>query len=464
MMKYRSSANKRVRASAESSVIIIVGLALTAIALPSDGAVDVFSVAAIGVGLSLGLATGIEAMAGVGRLIRADMLMLWVLYGLTFFEFLFPQPDVDSLVSPVAATNGTYAVLLGFAGLVVGRHLVPLRYTYRPNLFAVQVRPAHIFLLFVALSLTGYLHMLLGVNFDLIEMLKQMSWPRFEQSWARGKYGGLYSLVYELGLLISLVPPMAALIYARKNEFGLFQKTVVALILMLTFYNGFASGTRSVLAVYIIGFTGTYFLVKPGMNLRRALVWGVPMLLLLFFGTKYMLEFRNVGLASFEGEQHYTTVFIDQNIVNVSLLTQVFPDSVDYLGSEIPIAALIRPIPQFLWPEKPEGLSTGIEAALGASPGMTLSCTFVGEAYMAGGLLSVLIFSLGFGAAAEMWNRVGRDIGSPISQLLYASGFLCAAIGMRSMLSLVPLLLPTFALWLCVKYWLPSLQSAARRR
>ena len=95
---------------------------------------------------------------------------------------------------------------------------------------------------------------------------------------------------------------------------------------------------------------------------------------------------------------------------------------------------------------------------------MTLSCTFVGEAYMAGGLLSVLIFSLGFGAAAEMWNRVGRDIGSPISQLLYASGFLCAAIAMRSMLSLVPLLLPTFALWLCVKYWLPSRLSAARRR
>src|SRR4249919_510027 len=122
MMKYRSSADKRVRASAESSVIIIVGLALTAIALPSDGAVSVFSVAAIGVGLSLGLATGIEATAGVGSLIRVDMLMLWVLYGLTFFEFLFPQPDVDPLVSPVAATNGTYAVLLGFAGLVVGRH------------------------------------------------------------------------------------------------------------------------------------------------------------------------------------------------------------------------------------------------------------------------------------------------------------------------------------------------------
>ena len=80
-MKYRSSADKRVRASAESTVIIIVGLALTAIALPSDGAVNVFSVAAIGVGLSLGLATGIEATAGVGSLIRvgyADALgSLW---------------------------------------------------------------------------------------------------------------------------------------------------------------------------------------------------------------------------------------------------------------------------------------------------------------------------------------------------------------------------------------------------
>src|SRR5262245_38347356 len=103
--------------TAMSTVALLCGLAVTTLSLTANHAVGVFAPAAIGVGLSLSLATGIEAKAGVRSLIRVDMLALWVLYGLTFLEFLFPQSDVDALVSPEAATSGTYAVLLGFAGL-----------------------------------------------------------------------------------------------------------------------------------------------------------------------------------------------------------------------------------------------------------------------------------------------------------------------------------------------------------
>src|SRR5262245_7567236 len=92
---------------AACTATIVSGLAITWVMLPLDGAVEIFSAAAYGVGLSLGLATSIEAMAGIRNLIRADLLMLWVLYGLTFMEFLFPQSDVDALVSAAAATNGT---------------------------------------------------------------------------------------------------------------------------------------------------------------------------------------------------------------------------------------------------------------------------------------------------------------------------------------------------------------------
>ena len=58
--------------------------------------------------------------------------------------------------------------------------------------------------------------------------------------------------------------------------------------------------------------------------------------------------------------------FVDYNIVNVSQLTEVFPASFEYLGLEIPLNALIRPIPRVLWPGKPEGLSVTIETALGS--------------------------------------------------------------------------------------------------
>src|SRR5262245_4569335 len=90
-----------------STAMILCGLTLTSVFLPSDSARDVYSFAAISVGLSLSLATVIEGRAGIRKLIRVDFLMLWVLYGLTFFEFLFPQLYVDALVSPADAANGT---------------------------------------------------------------------------------------------------------------------------------------------------------------------------------------------------------------------------------------------------------------------------------------------------------------------------------------------------------------------
>jgi hypothetical protein len=103
--------------TAVSTATMLCGLLLTCFTLNSNHAVGVFAPATIGIGLSLSLASGIEATAGIRSLIRVDILAVWALYGLTFLEFLFPQPDVDALMSP-------YAVLLGFAGLAVGRLLV----------------------------------------------------------------------------------------------------------------------------------------------------------------------------------------------------------------------------------------------------------------------------------------------------------------------------------------------------
>jgi len=446
------------QSQAVATAVILCGLTLTSVLLPSDSAVDVYSFAAISVGLSLSLATVIEGRAGIRKLIRVDILLFWVLYGLTFLEFLFPQPSVDALVSPADAANGTNAVLVGFAGLVVGRHLVPSRGGSPVSTFLTDLRPAKVFLLFMLATLLGYLHVFLAVNFDPFEALRQMSLPRFSQSWGRGQYGDGYALLSEVGALIYLIPPIAGLIYARSKEYELFGKVVVTTVLLFTFYYGFASGTRNVFATYIVTFAGVYFLAQPQINLRQVLLIGVPMLVVSMLAMVYMLAFRNVGLSNFSSlsaGMDSSWFFVDYNIVNVSRITAEFPSVYDYLGLEIPLNALIRPIPRVLWPGKPEGLSVTIESALGASPGMTLSCAFVGEAYMAGGLVAVLLISLVFGAAAAMWNRVGVNSDLQFAQLLYVSGFLCAALAMRSMLSMVPVMLHKISLWIFGRLWLP---------
>lgn len=444
------------RSSVNPTLMMIVGLAITWLALPSTDPEAIFDTAAIGVGVTLAAATAVEAFSGVRALIRTDNLMLWVLYGLTFLEFLFPQPDVNASVSVEAATRGTGAVLLGFFGLVLGRHLIFAR---SRNVAPVDFRPNHLFGLFVFAFVLGYLNIFMAVNFDPIEMITQMSRPRFSQPWGRGKFGDIYALLYELGLLIYLLPPIGGFIFARSAQFSAVQKAFVILTLALTFYYAFASGTRNVLATYVIAMFGSYVLSKPDLQLKRLLMVGIPLTALLLFVSTLMLELRSSGgvssLAS--SQRQYDTLYIDHNMVNISNLTNVFPDAVDYLGFEIPYQSIIKPIPRALWPGKPEGLSTSIESALGTNDGITtLACTFVGEAYMAFGTLGVLIAGVFFGVAAGIWNQVGQRNNSSFDQILYASGFLCAAMSMRSLLTMVPFMLPTLAMWLIGKYWLPK--------
>jgi hypothetical protein len=432
-----------------STTIILVGIAVTYFMLPKGGPGAIFSGAAIGMGIALGIATGVEACSGIRNLVRVDILMLWALYGLTLLEFLFPQPRVDILVSPEAAMSGTNAVLVGFAGLVVGRHLIPARNTGRQLTGSPDLSAGHIFWFFIASALLGYLHIFWAVSFDPYEVLRQMSLPRFSQAWSRGAIGDASALLNEVGALIYLIPPIGGLIWARLSEYSIIQRAIVTIVLLFTLYFGFASGTRNVFATYIITFGCVYFLGRAEVGLRHVLALGVPLLGILFFGTVYMLELRGVGLEnySFTEKADESSFFVDYNIINISRLTEVFPDTFDFLGLEIPFNAIIRPIPRALWSGKPIGLSVPIESALGVT-GMTLSCTFIGEAYMAGGLVAVVAVSLLFGTLAEVWNRVGGNSDTQFALLLYVSGFLCAAIAMRSMLSMVPLILPTIALWL----------------
>ena len=444
------------RSSAVPTLIMVLGLAVTWLALPSTDPESIFGTAAIGVGVALAAATAVEASSGVRALIRTDNLMLWVLYGLTFLEFLFPQPDVNSSVGVDAATNGTGAVLLGFFGMVVGRHLIPTRSN---STVPVDFKPNHLFGLFLFAFVVGYLHIFIAINFDPIEMITQMARPRFSQPWGRGKFGDISALLSELSLLIYLLPPIAGFMFARAKQFSAMQKLFVILVLALTFFYAFASGTRNVLATYVIAMFGAYVLSKPDLKLKRLLIVGIPLTALLLFVSTLMLELRSAGgISSLANEErHFKTLYIDHNIVNISNLTNVFPDVVDYLGFEIPYQSVIKPIPRAFWSGKPEGLSTSIEAALGGSDGVTtLACTFVGEAYMAFGLVGVLIAGLIFGGAAGWWNQVGQRDNSSFSQILYASGFLCAAMSMRSLLTMVPFMLPTLAMWIMGKFWLPK--------
>jgi hypothetical protein len=155
-------------------------------------------------------------------------------------------------------------------------------------------------------------------------------------------------------------------------------------------------------------------------------------------------------------------MFVDYNLYAICRLVDVFPHKQHYLGWEIPFQALIRPIPRAIWSGKPEGLSSSIEDALGVE-GVTISASFVGEAYMSGGMMATLVIALIFGALTGWWSYLASPKNSELGILIYASGFFATVISMRSLFVFTTALLPTVAALVIGTYAVRLLAAQAQR-
>jgi oligosaccharide repeat unit polymerase len=441
------------RSTGAASVVMCAGLAITYLVLPEGGPVAIYRTAAIGAALAIGLGVFLEAQ-GVRSLIRTDLLMLVALFGLTLLEFFFPQEAVEHMVTAQSATQGVEALFLGFCGLIIGRNFTPKSRPIAPSAMLVQWSPATLFRVYVVILCLGYLYMLWAVGFDPVELVNQMLRPRFSQPWQRGQLGGWQELLYEFcELLLYLVPAVAGSILANPSRFAILQKAVVVSGLGLTLFYGFSSGTRNVFCIYLVLFVTSYILNKGNMTWKRVIVLSSVTAALLYLAAYHMLAFRTVGLGEYGRETegyNKETLFIDNNLPTISRLTDVFPNRYAYLGSELVFWSILHPVPRALWPSKPEKLSVSAEEALGMS-GLTLSSTFVGEAYMVGGYPAILIVGLLFGWLGAWWNRFGLNLRSNVGLILYASGFFAAMLSMRSTIFTTTAMLPTFAIWLYAK-------------
>jgi hypothetical protein len=473
MQTYRSQPTYRLAPSqssaqlnglmAASTMAILGGVAAAqAFASSADSVDAIFARPAPALGIGLLIAFLIEMRAGVRNLVRADIFMLLVLYVLLFAEFLFPQDTLVGRVTPEGAAQAVNASLIAFAAIAVGRHVVPRRPTLPRVSAGAEIPTGLMLFLFFSCFGLGFLNVLASVNFDFFEAIEQMNRPRFSQPWTRGRFGDLDALLAELMLLTYLIPPLSAAILAERRRYNPLVLLAVLLCFLFTVYFGFSSGTRNIIITHLVTFIAAYAVVHRDMTLMRLLGVAGPAVALGVFAIVFLPEIRTVGLGQFELEESRTDgVFVDMSLVNLAGLTDRFPADFDFLGLEIPYAALIRPIPRAFWPDKPEGLSVSIESALGVDS-LTLSATFVGEMWMAGGTLAVALGAFLYGAAAAAWNRVGAAATTSLAFILFASGFFAAGLGMRSFLQLAPAVLPTIALAIFIAIFANRRQGARR--
>jgi energy-coupling factor transporter transmembrane protein EcfT len=445
-----------IRSTVPMTVAMCAGLAATYAVLPDHSPTGIYFAAAIGVMAVLGAGLFFEARGQLRTLIRTDVVMLLALYGLTLVEFLFPQELVESQLDPQSATQSVELLLLGFGGILIGRCFAGRRrHTAVPG--SVQLSSKATFVLFVTTFCVSYLYMLSTVDFDPAKLVHEMMGPRFSQPWSRGALAeGLKDILSVAGELVRyLVPLLAGCILADRHRHSLPQLVVVAAGLAFTLFCAFAAGTRNVFAIYIILFLGAYVIFSPKIGWKRIAVLSAVASAVLGLSAYYMLQFRTVGLEAFiNGETdngfRTETLFVDNNLPVIGILTNVFPERTPYLGWEMITWSLLHPVPRMLWPGKPEKLSVEAADVLRVK-NTTITSTFVGESYMMGGYAAVFGVALLFGWAAGWWDSFGHDLRSNINVVLYASGFFAATLSMRSMIWTTTAILPTIAIWLYLK-------------
>lgn len=439
------------RAVPAGTVAALIGLAITAAVMFGKLPSAIAKSAALGVAFSLALSVAYDFRKGVRNLIRADLMALAALYFLTFFEFLFPQPLFDQILIVESTRTAIHTVLIGFAGILIGRHLWHPKRAPLERMRTAEMPPVWFVTIFWLCFAIGYFHMIYSAKFDVSEMLYYFLEPRFSQPWTRGRLGDWSAMLVELGMLLYLLPPLAGIVFARRHRFGKFALTGIAAGTLFTFFYGFTTGTRNIFAAYLVTFLIGFAFASPPERKKQVVTLTIVISLTLLTATSVMLQFRQIGFRNWweaapvrATETHEQSMFIDYNLYAIGCLVEVFPHRHAYLGWEVPYNALIRPIPRALWKGKPEGLSVTIEDAMEVS-GLTIATTFVGEAYMAGGYLAVFVTALFFGALAGWWSYMGSARNSEVGTLIYASGFFAAVISMRSLFVFTTAALPTLA-------------------
>lgn len=426
----------------------MLGLFLTAVTLTGRTPVQVAHWGAVGVGVSLLVAVAFEFRYSVRNLIRADLMAIFALYFLTLAEFIFEQDLFDELIDAAMTKRAVMICIWGFVGLAFGRHLPNLRKHPLSNLLTNPLPANWIIMIFWVFFFLGFLHMLVAVNFDVVEMLHWFLAPRFSQPWTRGRFGDWRALLVELGMLLYLLPPTTGIIWARWNKYRKWQVVSVSLGFLFLLFYAFTNGTRNVfvgyLVTFLIGFAFAAGKEKQKQTLIVSLLTGV----LLLVSTIFMLRFRDIGFENWirSGDlgrrETEGVLYVDNNLYALCRLVRVFPETRKYLGMEIPYLAIIRPIPRALWKGKPEKISVSIEDVMGAE-NLTVATTFAGEAYMSGGMVAVFFCGLFFGIFTGWWGHLASPHNSELGILIYASGFFAVVISMRSLLVFTTAILPS---------------------
>lgn len=381
---------------------------------------------------------------------------------------------LDMLQSEYPLVNVTYdsviMAMMAIGAMAIGIWLGSAGKGWRPPGVILRAAQSSMddFKLVTAICISFFLGMFYfawSSGFDLPVMIEGLGRSRFAAPWSCGRSGDWSAFIEHMTYFGYFLPSLTVLLAHRRGwlQARVVFSAVVSVIMLLFLMQ---SGGRRIVGVVIGAAFLSWLLMQE--RLRPRLLIGVAFVLILLLAVmNTMLEYRQVGLAGWlHGDylrERYSALHVDDNFLRLSQITEIFPETVPYVGLRSLVYVLVRPIPRALWPGKPSDPGYDLPTLVGlkGSAGTSLSYSIVGELYVINGLLAVLLGGLLFGRLSGMCNKIIDMPGDTGKPLVCGLAIMTLFASIRSMQDLVILSYALLA-WLIISRVLSRRREANR--
>ena len=281
----------------------------------------------------------------------------------------------------------------------------------------------------------------ISTGFDFSSMAQELTSGRWEAPWTRGTLGGSDAFVDHLSYFGYLLPPLMVTLARRVGwtDARPICLAILGLILSAFLLQG---GGRRLLGVFIGTGIIVWFISKPNVRLTTILGLGLLVVGLLFL-LDLMLSYRGVGVLGAMFDEPAATsneggglVRVDDNFFRLAQTTGIFQELHGYTTWQYVLWVAVRPVPRLFWPGKP--LNPGFDLAefVGLKEA-SLSASVVGELFMAGGFVAVILGGWFYGRLSRSLSQFLAETHTSGALIIYSIGLLAIFTGMRSMIELV---------------------------
>jgi hypothetical protein len=356
------------------------------------------------------IAIGIDALIDIRRVFRCRNIVLVFVFHTVLLDVVQHRYEVTGAESVtllyaaaiycmfVTAWLLSYSLMRGspFFARFVSRYVRP-------------ISPRAIFAAILVIFFGEMARRLMSVGWDFSALVDQTLLARSGPvAFGRDRFGDSRVFLEPLGWLFNYIPILVA--FAWDSVKGAARRTVLlacAATVLLTLFFG---GTRAALAAPLITALGYRLLVVKARDRLQVALLMVGVAFLLAPAMDLMLEFRDVGWkGAFEAAPPWRELTFDpleaqrdSNFSEMAGMMQVVKEIGGRPAWDLYYYLLISPVPRVLWSDKPY-MS---QEYLGDYRRDYASMSSVGDMFMYGGFLHVLLGGLVFGFVVRSLDRL----------------------------------------------------------